>query len=71
MSIFGLLRLVRQADFGLNRWITGTSLMKIHMKSIICAKPPALKKRGIDQLLRDMVSLPLVIKKPYLYFNSL
>jgi hypothetical protein len=49
----------------------GTSPMKIHMKSITCAKPPVLKKQGIDQLLRDMVSLPLIIKTPYLYFNSL
>ena len=49
----------------------GTSLMKIHIKSIICAKPPVLKKQGINQLPRDIVSIPLIIKKPYLYFNSL
>lgn len=40
----------------------GTSPMKIHMKSTTYAKPPVLKKQGIDQLLRDMVGLSLTIK---------
>lgn len=37
----------------------GTSPMKIHMKSIICAKPSGSKKQGIDQLLQNMVCLSL------------
>jgi hypothetical protein len=37
----------------------GCSPMKAHLNSTICIKPQKLKGKGIDQLLRDSVSLQL------------
>ncbi len=45
----------------------GLSPMRAHLSSSVCAKPQPLKKQGIDQLIRNSVSIMLSLLSSYLY----